>query len=88
MTVEYELCAAEAELPAESLNVTLWYSVGSMAAAHGLEKWSEAHWNMIREYGKLMRRMHQNVFWITWTPWRHPCARTAAIHSTLQIASG
>ena len=66
MTVEYELCAAEAELPAESLNVTLWYSVGSMAAAHGLEKWSEAHWNMIREYGKLMRRMHQNVFWITW----------------------
>ena len=38
MTVEYELCAAEAELPAESLNVTLWYSVGSMAAAHGRGK--------------------------------------------------
>ena len=37
-----------------------------MAAAHGCEMWSEDHWKMIEKYGRKMRRMRQNVFWITW----------------------
>ena len=64
--VALRLNVADAVLPAESLKVTNWFSVGNMAKYHGLEKWSEAHWSMIAEYGRLMRRMHQNVFWITW----------------------
>lgn len=56
---------AAAILPAESLSITNWFSVGNMAKAHGAEHWSEEHWHMIERYGRLMRRMHQNVFWLT-----------------------
>jgi hypothetical protein len=53
-------------LPKESLYITNWYSVGSMAKSHGRELWSEEHWSLIEKYGKAMRRGRQNVFWITW----------------------
>ena len=54
------------KLPDESLNLTLFFSLSSMATEHGVEKWSEEHWKLIEAYGRLMRRMHQNVFWVTW----------------------
>ncbi len=64
--VSFTLTVADVVLPAESLKITNWFSLTNMAAAHGVEKWSDAHWKMIEKYGLLMRRMHQNVFWITW----------------------
>ncbi len=64
--VKYELTVAAAKLPDESLNLTLFFSLSSMATEHGVEKWSEEHWKLIEAYGRLMRRMHQNVFWVTW----------------------
>jgi hypothetical protein len=57
---------ADTVLPKESLYITNWYSVGSMAKSHGKELWSEEHWSLIEKYGKAMRRGRQNVFWITW----------------------
>ncbi len=49
----------------ETLDVTNWFSLSNMAVRHGLEMWSEEHWDMIRRYGKLMRRARQNTFWVT-----------------------
>lgn len=48
----------------ESLSITNWFSLDNMASRHGIEKWSEEHWEMIRRYGVLMRRVRQTHFWI------------------------
>lgn len=50
----------------DTLRYTNWYSPGEMARRHGLEPWSEPHWQMIRRYAGLMARGRQNVFWIPW----------------------
>ena len=64
--IPVSLSVADVLLPPESLKITNWFSVRNMAAAHGCEMWSEDHWKMIEKYGRKMRRMRQNVFWITW----------------------
>ena len=63
--IPFSVDVAAARLPAETLSITNWFSLQNMADAHGLEAWSEEHWAMIERYGRLMRRMHQNVFWLT-----------------------
>lgn len=63
--IPVSLSVADVLLPPESLKITNWFSVRNMAAAHGCEMWSEDHWKMIEKYGRKMRRMRQNVFWIT-----------------------
>ena len=53
-------------VPQEStLEITNWFNLGNMANRHGLEMWSEEHWEMIRRYALLMRRARQNHFWVT-----------------------
>ena len=44
------------------LRVTNWFSVPAMARLHGLEPWSEEHWDMIRLYAQMMRRGRQTDF--------------------------
>ena len=44
---------------------TNWFSLGNMAARHGLKQWSEGHWAMIGKYARLMARNRQNTFWFT-----------------------
>ena len=46
----------------ESLRYTNWFNVKNAATRHGLEMWSEAHWEMIRSYGRLMRRGRETDF--------------------------
>ena len=41
---------------------TNWFSFQNMADCHGLAPWSEAHWDMIRKYARLMARNRQNTF--------------------------
>ncbi len=48
----------------DSWPVTNWFSYGNMATRHGLQPWSEAHWDMIGRYGRLMARGRQNMFLI------------------------
>ncbi len=42
--------------------VTNWFSYSNMATRHGLKPWSEAHWNMVGQYARLMVRNRQNTF--------------------------
>ncbi|HOX07278.1 MAG TPA: DUF4091 domain-containing protein [Planctomycetota bacterium] len=49
---------------ADSFPYTNWFSYDNIAARHGLRKWSEPHWRMLRRYAELMRRGRQNTFWI------------------------
>jgi len=46
----------------ETLSLTNWYSLGNIAGRHGLEKWSEPFWAMVRRYGEAMRRTRQTHF--------------------------
>ena len=50
---------------AGKLEVTNWFNIANMASRHGIEMWSEEHWEMIRRYAQLMRRARQNHFWVT-----------------------
>ena len=47
-----------------SFPYTNWFSFNLMAQRHGLEPWSEAHWQMIRRYADLMVHARQNTFWV------------------------
>lgn len=53
----------EARVPERGhLRVTNWFSTTRMARLHGVEPWSEAHWNMLRQYAVMMRRGRQTDF--------------------------
>ena len=49
-----------------SLPYTNWFSLALMAKRHGLKPFSEAHWEMIARYARLMVRGRQNAFWLPW----------------------
>lgn len=52
-----------AQVPEEGhLRVTNWFSTARMARGHGIESWSEEHWDMLRKYAALMRRGRQTDF--------------------------
>ncbi len=44
------------------LRVTNWFSTSRMARLHKVEPWSEAHWDMLRQYARMMRRGRQTDF--------------------------
>jgi hypothetical protein len=44
------------------LRVTNWFNTERMAYQHKLEPWSEAHWEMLHLYAKMMRRGRQTDF--------------------------
>jgi hypothetical protein len=44
------------------LRVTNWFSTAHMARLHGVEPWSEAHWALLRQYARMMRRGRQTDF--------------------------
>ncbi|NWG14145.1 MAG: DUF4091 domain-containing protein [Acidobacteria bacterium] len=44
------------------LRVTNWFSTGHMARLHGVEPWSEEHWNLLLKYARMMRRGRQTDF--------------------------
>lgn len=47
-----------------SFPYTNWFALEYMATRHGLELWSEAHWQMIARYAALMAHGRQNMFWL------------------------
>ncbi len=48
--------------------VTNWFSLEAMARCHGLKENTPEHYDMVRKYVKLMRRMHQTVFFMELDP--------------------
>jgi len=64
-----ELVVHDAVVPPagrDTLHYTNWYSPDEMARRHGLEPWSEAHWEMIGRYAARMAHGRQNTFWVRW----------------------
>ena len=47
---------------ANSFPYTVWPSLENMADRHGLDRWSEAHWRMMRKYADMMVHARQNTF--------------------------
>ncbi len=73
LTVDGYTCAIEikvysAALPETFFPVTNWFSVPAMAHCHGLERNSKAHYDMVGKYARLMRRIHQKIFFIELNP--------------------
>lgn len=61
--IDVSLSIHKAQVPASGhLRVTNWFSLGAMARLHGIEPWSENHWDMIRQYARMMRRGRQTDF--------------------------
>ncbi|MDG2292118.1 MAG: DUF4091 domain-containing protein, partial [Phycisphaerales bacterium] len=50
----------------DTLAYTNWFNAREMADRHGLKRWSEPHWEMIRQYADLMARGRQNVHRLNW----------------------
>ena len=66
---ESHLVVHDVEVPPssrETLAYTNWFSAREMADRHGLERWSDPHWSMIRRYADLMARGRQNVHRLDW----------------------
>ncbi len=64
-TLRIKLTVHKVRIPpagAASFPYTNWYNINNMAARHGLTKWSQAHWQMIRRYAELMAHGRQNAF--------------------------
>jgi hypothetical protein len=61
--VEVALTIYAASVPEQGhLRVTNWFSTSHMARLHKVEPWSEPHWNMLRQYARMMRRGRQTDF--------------------------
>jgi len=48
----------------ETLHISNWFGTNQMAIQHNVEKWSEAHWEIIEKYARLMREVRQTHFLI------------------------
>lgn len=61
--VAVKLKVYPAGIPAHGrLRVTNWFSTGRMAYKHKVEPWSEAHWQLLHQYARMMRRGRQTDF--------------------------
>jgi hypothetical protein len=61
--VSISLTVSAARVPEKgTLRVTNWFSTGHMARMHAVPPWSEAHWDLLRQYARMMRRGRQTDF--------------------------
>lgn len=61
--VAVELTVHAARVPDKGhLRVTNWFSTAHMARLHGVQPWSEAHWDLLLQYARMMRRGRQTDF--------------------------
>lgn len=51
-------------IPRQTLNITNWFSIENMATYHNIEENTQEHYDMIRQYAKMMRRLRQTHFFI------------------------
>ncbi len=63
-TITIQVDVYPVAIPDQSLAITNWFSVENMATYHDLEENSQEHYNMIRQYAKMMRRLRQTHFFI------------------------
>jgi hypothetical protein len=71
--IAVSLTISAARVPEKgNLRVTNWFSTAHMARLHGVEPWSEAHWDLLLQYARMMRRGRQTDF----TPARPEVTKT------------
>lgn len=66
---ELDLHIHAVQLPApgpDTLGYTNWFSPQLIAKWHEVPLWSDAHFDMMRQYAALMAHGRQNMFWIRW----------------------
>ncbi|WP_418972548.1 DUF4091 domain-containing protein [Allofournierella sp.] len=51
-------------IPQDAFPVTNWFSQEAICRFHGVEKGTPAFYDMVRQYARAMRRMHQTMFYI------------------------
>lgn len=59
---DIEVEVFKATIPEATLFVSNWFSITNIAERHNLIPWTEAHWDMLRKYAKLMRHARQTHF--------------------------
>jgi hypothetical protein len=63
VAIEVTLTVHAAVVPEQGhLRVTNWFNTGHMARLHKVEPWSEPHWEILRQYARMMRRGRQTDF--------------------------
>jgi hypothetical protein len=61
--IEVDLTVSAARVPEKGyLRVTNWFSTSHMARMHGVAPWSQAHWDLLLQYARMMRRGRQTDF--------------------------
>lgn len=61
--IKVQLEISAVRVPKErTLRVTYWFDIDSMADYHGVERWSEEHWQIIETYGRIMYQLRQTDF--------------------------
>lgn len=69
VTSQFQVNIFPATVPASGANTlsyTNWFDLTKMATFHGIEPYSEDHWEVIDKYAALMKRGRQNAFWLSW----------------------
>ena len=51
----------------KSFKYTNWFNPTHLAQKHNVKSWSTDHWELLKEYAKLMYKGRQNTFWFRWT---------------------
>lgn len=62
-TVVYSVALPDTYFP-----VTNWFGLDAMAHCHGLQMYSDEYFEMVRKYARLLRRIHQKIFFIELDP--------------------
>lgn len=65
VNIPVEINIANAKIPQiETLRLTNWFDIKNLPEYHSCSLWSEEHWELIKQYGLLMRETHQTDFWL------------------------
>lgn len=63
LCITVQLHVYDAQLPQDpTIALDNWFSIDNMARCHGLELYSQEHFEKLREYAKIMRAMRQTHF--------------------------
>lgn len=60
--VPFDVTVSDGVLPEDSFGFTNWISFKNTYNLHGVKPYSEEHFEILKDYIALMRRMHQNTF--------------------------
>lgn len=59
-----EIKVFDVEIPTGQFQVTNWFSLEAICRWHNVEPGTKSYYEMVRKYVKLMRRIHQTIFFI------------------------